>query len=76
MISTDRHPSPRRPGRGRVSTWTRMVAAGGRPSRSSPRYAPVPEDFLVKDIEPDDLLRAIRVAARGDALLPPPQLAG
>jgi DNA-binding NarL/FixJ family response regulator len=27
--------------------------------------------FLVKDIEPDDLLRGIRVAARGDALLSP-----
>jgi DNA-binding NarL/FixJ family response regulator len=27
--------------------------------------------FLVKDIEPDDLLRAVRVAARGDALLSP-----
>lgn len=27
--------------------------------------------FLVKDIEPEDLLRAIRVAARGDALLSP-----
>ncbi len=27
--------------------------------------------FLVKDIEPEDLLRAVRVAARGDALLSP-----
>ena len=27
--------------------------------------------FLVKDIEPEDLLHAIRVAARGDALLAP-----
>ncbi|EWM63043.1 response regulator [Micromonospora chalcea] len=27
--------------------------------------------FLVKDIEPDDLLHAVRVAARGDALLAP-----
>jgi DNA-binding NarL/FixJ family response regulator len=27
--------------------------------------------FLVKDIEPDDFLHAIRVAARGDALLAP-----
>jgi DNA-binding NarL/FixJ family response regulator len=27
--------------------------------------------FLVKDIEPDDLLHAVRVAARGDALLSP-----
>jgi DNA-binding NarL/FixJ family response regulator len=27
--------------------------------------------FLVKDIEPDDLLRGVRVAARGDALLSP-----
>jgi DNA-binding NarL/FixJ family response regulator len=27
--------------------------------------------FLLKDIEPDDLLRAVRVAARGDALLSP-----
>lgn len=27
--------------------------------------------FLVKDIEPDDLLHSIRVAARGDALLAP-----
>jgi DNA-binding NarL/FixJ family response regulator len=27
--------------------------------------------FLVKDVEPDDLLRAVRVVARGDALLSP-----
>jgi DNA-binding NarL/FixJ family response regulator len=27
--------------------------------------------FLVKDIEPDDLLRAVRIVARGDALLSP-----
>jgi DNA-binding NarL/FixJ family response regulator len=27
--------------------------------------------FLVKDIEPEELLRAVRVAARGDALLSP-----
>ncbi|TDD73914.1 response regulator transcription factor [Actinomadura darangshiensis] len=27
--------------------------------------------FLVKDIEPDDLLHSVRVAARGDALLAP-----
>jgi DNA-binding NarL/FixJ family response regulator len=27
--------------------------------------------FLVKDIQPDDLLHAVRVAARGDALLAP-----
>ncbi len=27
--------------------------------------------FLVKDIEPDDFLHALRVAARGDALLSP-----
>jgi DNA-binding NarL/FixJ family response regulator len=27
--------------------------------------------FLVKDVEPDDLLRAVRVAARGEALLSP-----
>jgi DNA-binding NarL/FixJ family response regulator len=27
--------------------------------------------FLVKDIEPEDLLRGVRVAARGDALLSP-----
>ena len=27
--------------------------------------------FLVKDIEPEDFLHAIRVAARGDALLAP-----
>ncbi|EHR49436.1 response regulator containing a CheY-like receiver domain and an HTH DNA-binding domain [Saccharomonospora marina XMU15] len=27
--------------------------------------------FLVKDIEPDDLLHAVRVAARGDSLLAP-----
>src|ERR1700761_768292 len=27
--------------------------------------------FLVKDTEPEDLIRAVRVVARGDALLPP-----
>ena len=27
--------------------------------------------FLVKDIEPEDLIQAVRVAARGDALLAP-----
>jgi len=27
--------------------------------------------FLVKDIEPDDLLQAVRIVARGDALLSP-----
>jgi DNA-binding NarL/FixJ family response regulator len=27
--------------------------------------------FLVKDIEPEDLIRAVRVAARGDALISP-----